>query len=124
MAERCSESLPARILERPHPHLWGDDELLTLPEAAALFWPQGPLATRSLRTAVRAGQLGTVTIAGKMLTTKRQLARMAECENRRPARPAEPGQTATEQVAPPRTPTFDDLLAAKLMGRKRPLADI
>lgn len=114
MVEFCSESLPMRILARPNPDLWGEDELLTLPEAAALFWPQGPLTTRSLRTAVRDGQLGTVTVAGKMLTTKRQLARMAECQNRTPPRRAELDQGATDQRAPPRTLTFDELLTAKL----------
>lgn len=124
MAELCSESLPLRILERSNTDLWGEDELLTLSEAAALFWPRGPLTTRSLRTAVRDGQLGTVTIAGKMLTTKRQLARMAECQNRTPARRAELDQSATEKGTPPRTPTFDDILTAKLRSAKRPLDHI
>lgn len=50
----------SRVLERPNPSDWADDELLTLPEAAELFWPRGPLKTASLRTAARDGQLAIV----------------------------------------------------------------
>ena len=105
--------IPPRIADRPRPEQWGPDELLTLPEAAALFWPCGPLSTRSLRTAVRDRQLATVTIAGKMLTTKRHLTRMSE-----PAANVSPDQPETEgMVLGPLssgTITFDQLLAAKL----------
>jgi hypothetical protein len=82
----CSKAAPTppRIAERPSPHDWSDDELLTLPEAAALFWPAGPLSTRSLRTAKRHGQLAVVMIAGKMLTNKRALAEMGHCRLRQP----------------------------------------
>ena len=59
-----------RIAARPDPDQWGDDELLTLPEAAALFWPLGPLSVSSLRTAIKDGQLAYTEIAGKFLTTK------------------------------------------------------
>jgi hypothetical protein len=61
---------PLRVERRPDPREWADDELMTLPEAAALFWPEGPLTTTSLRTAVRDRMLEVAEIAGKVLTTK------------------------------------------------------
>jgi hypothetical protein len=74
--------LPRRIEKRPSPTQWGEDELLTLAEAAALLWPEGPLTTTSLRTAVRHGRLEVAEIAGKILTTKAALQRMAVCRRR------------------------------------------
>jgi hypothetical protein len=75
-------SLPARIAARPSPDQWGADELLTLNEAAKLFWPSGPLTTRSLRTAAETGRLPVVVVARKMLTTKRAIEEMSRCEKR------------------------------------------
>lgn len=69
----------SRVSERPDPESWADDELLTLAEAAELFWPKGPLRTASLRTAARDGQLAIAVIAGKFMTTKRALKEMATC---------------------------------------------
>jgi hypothetical protein len=74
--------LPPRIAERPSPDAWKDDELLTLSEAAALFWPLGPLTATSLRTAVRDRQLEVVKIARKLLTTKTAIAKMSVCDLR------------------------------------------
>jgi len=71
-----------RLVQRPQPDQWGDDELLTLPEAAALFWPHGPLTTASLRTAHRDGQLAVAVIAGKYLTTKAAIVQMGACSLR------------------------------------------
>lgn len=100
---------PARIVNRPDPDDWGEDELLTLPEAAALLWPDGPLTTRSLRTAERSGQLASVVIAGKMFTTRRSLARMSECRNRFD------GDAFAEQSPDDADKrTFDELVAAKV----------
>ncbi len=48
---RRSTRVPPRIVERPRVEEWTDDELMTLPEAAALFWPAGPITTNTLRTA-------------------------------------------------------------------------
>lgn len=75
-------NIPQRIARRPNPSQWGLDELLTLEEAAALHWPQGrgPLTARSLRTAADAGVLGTVLIARKKMTTRRQINEMSRCE--------------------------------------------
>lgn len=75
-------TLPRRIQARPDPAQWGDDELLTFQEAAALMWPHGPLTASSLRTAYRAGELEVVLIARKLLTTKRALAAMTEAARR------------------------------------------
>lgn len=55
---------------------------MTLAEAAALLWPDGPLTTTSLRTAVRQGRLDVAEIAGKLLTTKAALQRMSVCRRR------------------------------------------
>ena len=76
---------PRRITARPDPAAWGDDELLTFAEAAALLWPDGPLTASSLRTAYRAGALEVTVIARKLLVTKRALRKMAETA-RRPLR--------------------------------------
>jgi hypothetical protein len=74
---------PRRIAARPDPSQWSDDELMTFQEAAALFWPQGPLTASSLRTAYRAGELEVVLIARKLLVTKRGLASLTENARRK-----------------------------------------
>jgi hypothetical protein len=71
-----------RIAARSDPATWGEDELLTLAEAAALFWPDGPLTVTSLRTAVRDGQLRVAPIAGKFLTSKRAVMEMSVSQMR------------------------------------------
>jgi hypothetical protein len=76
---RIPRRLPLRVENRPSPDQWSDDELLTLDEAAHLFWPDGPLTTTSLRTAVRDRQLEVARIAGKILTCKAALRRMSAC---------------------------------------------
>jgi hypothetical protein len=58
-----------RVEARPNAADWGDDEALSLPEAARLFFPDGPLSEKSLRHAAAHGQLGFVRVAGKILTT-------------------------------------------------------
>ncbi len=86
--------IPQRIAARPSPDQWGADEILSLAEAASLFWPGGPLSTRSLRTAARDGALATVWIAGKQFTSKGALAAMTRCKpddpKKPPVRKAEP----------------------------------
>jgi hypothetical protein len=79
---RRTKGPPERVALRPEPDQWTDDELLTLPEAAALFWPMGPLTTTSLRTAVRDRVLDVAEIAGRLLTTKAAIRRMSECRPR------------------------------------------
>ena len=72
-------TVPARIQARQSPEQWGEDELLSLPEAASLFWPEGPLSVSSLRVAVRDGVLPVTVVAGKILTTKRAVLSMSIC---------------------------------------------
>jgi chromosome partitioning protein len=49
MDDRDRRPSPPRVAERPHPRLWDDDETLSLDEAAALFWPRGPLSSEGAR---------------------------------------------------------------------------
>ena len=58
-----------RASARPRPEEWGPDELMTLGEAVAVFWPAGPLTVSSLRTEIRAGRLTAEFIAGKFFVT-------------------------------------------------------
>ena len=79
-----NHKVPPRVLERPAPETRREDELKSLAEAAALFWPDGPLTVTSLRTAVRDGLLDVAEIAGKILTTRAAIRRMCECRPRSP----------------------------------------
>lgn len=67
---------PQRVADRPRSEEWNDDELLTLPEAAALYWPTGPITTNTLRTAGRDGTLAITKVAGKFFTTPMAIRRM------------------------------------------------
>lgn len=62
---------PRRVAARPDPAAWGEDELLSFSEAAALLWPDGPLTASSLRTAYRAGEL-EVTMAVHLPSTPKK----------------------------------------------------
>jgi hypothetical protein len=73
---------PPRVALRPDPAQWSADELMTLQEAAWLFWPMGPLTMTSLRTAVRDHQLDVAEIAGKILTNKNSIQKMCRCSAR------------------------------------------
>ncbi|WP_156647670.1 hypothetical protein [Methylobacterium sp. Leaf87] len=80
--------LPQRVADRPRSEEWNDDELLTLPEAAALFWPNGPITTNTLRTAGRDGSLAITKVAGKFFTTPMAIRRMgAEGAGDKPTQP-------------------------------------
>ena len=78
-------AVPPRVAARPDPQRWGLDELMTLAEASALFWPHGPLTTRSLRTAADGGLLPVVLVARKRLTSRRAVEEMSRCAPRTPA---------------------------------------
>lgn len=80
--DRNDTKMPERIRQRPNPADWSDEELMTLNEAAVLFWPHGPLTTTSLRTAVRDRVLDVAEIAGKLLTNKQAIVRMSKCRPR------------------------------------------
>jgi hypothetical protein len=58
-----------RILARPSPDLWANDELITLAEARALFFAHGPLSQGGLRSAIDRGELASKHINGKIFTT-------------------------------------------------------
>ena len=79
-ANASRDSLPKRVVARPTADLWFPDEILSLEEAIHLFWPDGPLTTRSLRTAARDGALAVVWIAGKIFTTPGAIADMTRCK--------------------------------------------
>ena len=72
--------LPARVLARPNPEDWREEELMTHPEAAALFWPDGPLTIHSLRVAVRDGALAVAVVAGRYLTNRKAITEMGVCQ--------------------------------------------
>jgi hypothetical protein len=93
-----SAERPPRIEARPSPEDWKAEELLTLAEAAALFWPDGPLTVTSLRTAVRDGQLEVAEIAGKLLTTKAAIARMSVCKPRSTVQAVAADRAITESL--------------------------
>ncbi|MBR0925199.1 hypothetical protein ABH973_002398 [Bradyrhizobium ottawaense] len=76
--------IPRRVKAKPDPATWGDDELLTLAEAAALLWPEGgPVTASTLRTCYRSGLLEVVVVARKVLVTKKAIAAMTEKARRR-----------------------------------------
>jgi hypothetical protein len=103
MSRACRDPL-TRVNIRPSPEDWRDDEAMTLAEAAAVFFPDGPLTVSSLRTAARAGELAIVTVAGKDLTTPRSVkALVTPCPAGKRSRPVstiektkEPGSSSTE----------------------------
>jgi hypothetical protein len=72
--------LPRRVAARPDPEQWGEDELMNLAEATALFWPQGPISERTLRTAVRDRRLPISLLARKFYVTKAALRVLSRCE--------------------------------------------
>jgi hypothetical protein len=82
MMKGQNTKLPRRVAARPDPKDWAEDELMTLAEAAALMWPEGPLTASSLRTAHRAGRLEVTIIARKLLVTKAALKAMQEASRR------------------------------------------
>ena len=77
MSKRNADKL-ARAKARPDPTRWGDDEVMTLIEAAAVFFPHGPLTLSSLRTAAAAGTLEIAKVAGKDLTTPRAIRKLVK----------------------------------------------
>lgn len=84
---------------------------MSLDEAVALLWPLGPLTVSSLRSAIRRGELGHARIAGKIFTTLRELAELAECARRPPAKKVRASKRSNR-----RTEASDRYLAT-LLGR-------
>lgn len=75
-------AVPRRVAARPDPAQWGEDELLTLAEAAALLFPDGPLTASSLRTSYRRRILEVHLIARKLFTTKAAVAKLVAASKR------------------------------------------
>lgn len=122
--QRKVRDFPARIRLRPKPDEWGPDELLTLPEAAALFFPDGPLTLSSLRTAAAAGDLAVARVAGKDLTTPRAIKKMVTplCREKEAASENHPGSTkdqTTEAGSSSMEPGKSAQAAARIKLRKR-----
>jgi len=79
-----THAVSQRVANRPNPKDWGEDELMTLPEAVSLMWPDGVITVSTLRTAIRDGLLPHVRVGRRMFVTKRGLADLG-----RPKREAE-----------------------------------
>lgn len=58
-----------RLIDRPLLSDWKEDELITLAEAEALLFPNGPLNVSSLRRCHKSGSLEVVVICGKAFTS-------------------------------------------------------
>ena len=58
-----------RVDARPNPAAWQEDELVTLVEAAQLFFPNGPLTASGLRSAIARHELSSVSINQRVYTT-------------------------------------------------------
>ena len=86
---------PPRVAERPRVENWLPDELLTLPEAVALFWPSGPLTLTSLRTAGHEGSLEITVVAGKHFVTPAAIRSMGRREV-----PKAKGETVSPDIDP------------------------
>jgi hypothetical protein len=77
----------ARTRLRPDPEQWLPDETMTLVEAVAVFFPQGPLTLSSLRTAIACGGLAIARVAGKDLTTPAAIRKLVTpCRAAKPSR--------------------------------------
>jgi hypothetical protein len=102
--------LPQRVADRPRVEEWTDDELLTLPEAAALFWPDGPITTNTLRTAGRDGTLAITKVAGKFFTTPMAIRRMGQDEA---------SETPDRETAAPAATSHRAMFEARLEEARR-----
>lgn len=82
--------VPERIRMKPRPEVWGEDELLSLTEAVALYWPDGPISVCSLRHMIHAGQLKVSVIGRRHLVTPRALRALSDCKDLREKERREP----------------------------------
>lgn len=65
-----------RVKLRPLASEWEDTEPVTLVEAIALLFPNGPLTVKSLRTAIHRSDLAAARVAGKDFTTLKAVREM------------------------------------------------
>ena len=117
----CQPVAPSeRVLERPHVADWDLDELLTLPEAAFLFWPKGPITTATLRTAVRKRELGVAVIASRFFTTRRAIEAMSIPSVRKVA-PKKVAAVSPAVLEPPPSPAPPAPRTSTPLGRLQAL---
>ncbi|GAA0005953.1 hypothetical protein [Bradyrhizobium diazoefficiens] len=79
---------PRRIAARPDPEAWSDTDPLSLEEAAALMFPDGPYTASTLRSCYRQGFLEVTILARKLTTNKRAIREMMEAARRPPRKHA------------------------------------
>ena len=65
-----------RLRVRPRADQWRDDELITLAEAVALFFADGPFNVRGLRTAIARGELAATMVCNRLYTSPLEIRRM------------------------------------------------
>jgi hypothetical protein len=85
---------------------------MNLAEAAALFWPQGPISERTLRTAVRDRRLPISVVARKFYVTKAALRVLSRCEPIPPRRGSTAGREEDQAANRGDAGVFDSDLAA------------
>ena len=78
----------------------------------ALRWPDGPVTTSTLRTAIRNGELHHAVIAGRIFSTLAALDELAACVKRQP-----PGETVSAAEKAKRRAEALDRRLATLLGR-------
>lgn len=104
--------IPLRVLQRPDASLWSPTEMMSLAEAAALFFPEGLLTTASLRTAVRDQRLFVAEVAGKILTNRLAVERMCACGPRSGPKPSAPPPEPPQPAS--KTPSDRELIRRML----------
>ena len=104
-----------RVRLRPDPDHWRPDELMTIPEAAALFFPDGPLSPRGLLTARRDAKLATTMVARKIMTTPGAIRAMGDLSLQQSA----PEAVVSESVMSPESTRVAEAQRA-LLGRLTP----
>jgi hypothetical protein len=102
--------------------MWDEDEILSLEEAACLFWPTGPLSVRSLRTAADDGDLAVVWIARKIFTTPGAIRDMTKCSpNKKPG--ADRAAASTEVIPAPEASPQPPALSESAQALLRKIAE-
>lgn len=107
-----ANAIPPRVTTRPAAVDWDMDELMTLPEAVALFWPDGLLTVTNLRRAIEKEQLAHVRISRKVLTSRASILRMTQCATYGP-------KDVPEPAGPVVDPEEQQRLRQAVYGRRR-----
>jgi hypothetical protein len=97
--------VPPRAKARPSPKDWEENGLMTLAEAVAVFFPNGPFTVRKLRTAIDNGELAYTTVSGNLFTSPKAIAGLQKLTVKTPRR------------APPQPPPEDHGLPGAVMAK-------